>query len=91
MKIYITLLIYLLQKTALFILISNQKKNMHKPSKCITYKVWMGEMFDLHTLEPCRGTLEQGIKPTTVHIGLCDGLVPHPGLDAAFAQCAPSP
>lgn len=59
---------------------------MHTHSKCITYKVCMGEMFDLHTSEPCRGTLEQGIKPTTAHIGPCDGLVTHPRLDVAFAQ-----
>lgn len=55
------------------ILISNQNNFMHKHSKCITYKICMGEMFDLHTLEPCRRTLEQGFKPTTAYIGPCDG------------------
>lgn len=46
----------------------------------------MSDMFDLHTSEPCRGTLEQGIKPRTAYIGPCDGLVTHTGLDAAFTR-----
>lgn len=34
--------------------------------------------------EHCRGTLEQGLKPTHAHIGPCDELVIHPGVDPAF-------
>lgn len=31
--------------------------------------------------EHCRGPLEQGIKPTTAHIGPGNGLLTHPGVD----------
>lgn len=41
--------------------------------------------------EHCRGTFEQGSKPTNSHTGLCDDLLTHPGAEPAFARMRPLP
>lgn len=39
--------------------------------------------------EHCPGTHKQGTEPTGAHIGLCDKLETHPGVDHAFTHCVP--
>lgn len=39
--------------------------------------------------EHCSGTLEQGTEPKDAHIGPCDELVSHPGVDLPLTSMSP--
>lgn len=39
--------------------------------------------------EHCSGTLEQGTEPKNAHIGPCDELVSHPGVDLPLTSKSP--